>query len=103
MDDAFQYLEQASIETESDYGYTGKSGTCSYDASKGQFEVKGFTDVTPKDPAQMKAALNQGPVSVAIDAAGIGFQLYFGGIMKHFCETSLDHGVLVVGYGIDGG
>jgi len=47
----------------------------------------------------MLNALNVGPVSVAIDANGPAFQLYFGGIIKHFCGTALDHGVLVVGYG----
>jgi hypothetical protein len=49
------------------------------------------------------AAVAEGPVSVAIDAASIGMQLYFGGIIKHFCGTNLDHGVLVVGYGSENG
>merc|ERR1719272_223279 len=85
------------IETETSYGYTGRDGTCH--SAGGVTEVKGFKDVTTKSADALKAAVAEGPVSVAIDAAGIGFQLYFGGIMKHFCGTSLDHGVLVVGYG----
>jgi C1A family cysteine protease len=101
MDDAFTYAEGVKIETETDYGYTGRNGTCH--ATGGVTEVKGFKDVTTKSAASLQAAVAEGPVSVAIDAAGIGFQLYFGGIMKHFCGTSLDHGVLVVGYGTDGG
>merc|ERR1712195_71023 len=101
MDDAFQYAEQAMIETETSYGYTGRDGTCH--SAGGVTEVKGFKDVTTKSSDALKAAVAEGPVSVAIDAAGLGFQLYFGGIMKHFCGTSLDHGVLVVGYGTDGG
>ena len=48
-------------------------------------------------------AVAAGPVSVAVDAASVGFQLYFGGIVKHFCGSSLDHGVLAVGYGTENG
>ena len=102
MDDAFTYLEKNKIETEADYGYTARDGTCKYDATKGVTGDKSFHDVTPKDPVALKTALQGGPVSVAIDAGGLNFQLYFGGIMKHFCGTSLDHGVLVVGYGTEG-
>jgi len=97
MDDAFKYAEANKIETESDYPYEGKVGTCH--AQGGVTTVKSYADVKTNSPLDLKAAVATGPVSVAIDAAGIGFQLYFGGIMKHFCGTSLDHGVLVVGYG----
>jgi cathepsin L len=45
MDDAFQYLEQAKIESEADYPYTGRNGNCAYSESKGLFEVTGYTDV----------------------------------------------------------
>jgi hypothetical protein len=44
-------------------------------------------------------AVAEGPVSIALDASGVAFQLYFGGIIRTLCGTSLDHGVLVVGYG----
>jgi len=97
MDDAFKYLEANKLETEANYPYTAKDGTCH--AKGGVTSIKSFADVKTNTPLELKAAVATGPVSVAIDAAGIGFQLYFGGIMKHFCGTSLDHGVLVVGYG----
>jgi len=59
--------------------------------------------VTVNSPTALAAAAAEGPVSIAIDASGIAFQLYFGGIMKYFCGTSLDHGVLLVGYGTESG
>jgi len=65
--------------------------------------VSGFTDVTVNDPVALMNAAAEGPVSIAVDGAALGFQLYFGGIVKHFCGSSLDHGVLLVGYGTDKG
>ena len=42
------------------------------------------------------------PVSVAIEADQKAFQLYMGGVFSDdACGTDLDHGVLVVGYGVD--
>merc|ERR1712057_143562 len=49
----------------------------------------------------MIAALNQQPVSIAVDAQK--FQLYQSGVLSGPCGTQLDHGVLAVGYGVDGG
>lgn len=99
MDDAFKYATTHKMETEADYAYHATEGTCNYDASKGVVEVKSFKDVTPTDPNALLAAVAEGPVSVAIDASGFVFQLYNGGIIKRFCGTKLDHGVLIVGYG----
>jgi len=101
MDSAFKYAETTPIETEAQYPYKGSDGKCV--AAGGKIEVKSFKDVTANDPNALQAAVAEGPVSVAIDASSIFFQLYFGGIMKHFCGTTLDHGVLVVGYGTESG
>jgi len=101
MDYAFTYAETNMMETEEQYPYKGRQGTCN--AQGGSVEVSDFTDVKPKSPSALAAAVAEGPVSVAIDAGNPLFQLYHGGIMKHFCGQSLDHGVLVVGYGTEKG
>merc|ERR1711904_222097 len=101
MDYAFKYAEGTAMETESQYPYKGRQGTCH--AQGGALTVKDFKDVTPKSPSALQAAVAEGPVSVAIDASSILFQLYHGGIMHLFCGTSLDHGVLLVGYGTEDG
>jgi len=101
MDDAFKYAEGTQMVTESEYGYTGKEGSCE-DMSTMSTKINpvgDFKDVTPNDPNALCAALAEGPVSIAVDGASLGFQFYFGGVVKHFCGTSLDHGVLAVGYG----
>lgn len=48
------------------------------------------------------SALQLGPVSVAIEADQVAFQMYAGGVLKGSCDE-LDHGVLAVGYGEEGG
>jgi len=66
MDYAFTYAEKEKIEAESDYPYRAVDDQCNYDESKGKVKVTGVRDVNPNEPQQLKAALNLGPVSVAI-------------------------------------
>jgi C1A family cysteine protease len=101
MDNAFKYIKTAPLETESDYAYTARDGSCSYVSSKGVGKVTSYSDVTPNSPAQLQAAVAQGPVSVAIEADQYSFQGYTSGVITKGCGTSLDHGVLAVGYGTD--
>jgi C1A family cysteine protease len=105
MDDGFTYAEGTPLELESSYPYTAKDGTCHAEASKEVVKVSTFHDVAPKDPVALQAAAALGPVSIAIDASGFAFQLYRKGIMKSktLCGQSLDHGVLLVGYGSESG
>ena len=104
MDLAFKYAESYPLESEADYPYTPKTGifACKYDKTKGQVKVTTYTDVTPKSADALKSALQKQPVSVAIEADKPVFHQYTGGIItSSSCGTSLDHGVLTVGYGVD--
>merc|ERR1719191_709163 len=107
MDNAFEWIKQNGIASESAYPYTsgsGTTGTCNT-AKKSQPVVTntGHTDVPAKDEDALKSAVAKGPVSVAIEADKSAFQLYKSGILdSSSCGTKLDHGVLVVGYGTDG-
>ena len=103
MDYAFRYIETAPLELESSYPYTGKDGMCEYTKSKGVGKVVSYKDVArDTSGSQLMAALNKGPVSVAIEADQFVFQGYSGGIITSGCGTRLDHGVLAVGYGGEG-
>merc|ERR1712216_887743 len=107
MDNGFKYLESKGDALESTYSYTGKSGSCSSSKSSNPAlaagKVTSFNDVTSDSVPQMEAAVSKGPVSVAIEADQSGFQFYKSGVFSGACGTNLDRGVLVVGYGTDGG
>jgi len=102
MDYGFQYAADNGLTTEGDYPYTAADGDCKSKGKNKAFKNKAFADVTPNAPDQLAAALNNGPVSVAIEADTDAFQLYKQGIITgDACGTQLDHGVLAVGYGKD--
>ncbi len=107
MDNAFEYIEQYGISLESTYPYTsggGDSGTCDTDKVAPVVTVTGYTDIPSKDEDALLAAIEQQPVSVAVEADKSAFQLYKGGVLDDAsCGTNLDHGILAVGYGTDGG
>jgi len=98
---ALMYAAKHQVELEADYPYTAKDGTCSYDQSKTVTNVSAHENVTPKDADQFKAALQVGPVSIAIEADQTYFQSYKSGTLDQpsSCGEQLDHGVLAVGWG----
>merc|ERR1712176_1253267 len=106
MDNAFQYAEQNSLCTEGSYPYKARSGTCK--ASSCTVGIKkggviGFKDVSADSEQAMMSALNKQPVSIAIEADKSVFQLYKSGVLSGYCGSTLDHGVLAVGYGTESG
>lgn len=106
MDAAFQYIIDADgIESEKEYPYTAKDGTCMYKASKAVAHDIGFTDIpTGNETVLLAAIATVGPISVAIDANHKAFFLYKSGVYNNpeCSSTVLDHGVLAVGYGESG-
>jgi C1A family cysteine protease len=99
MDQAFQYIiAQGGIAATKDYPYTAADGDCQTVTTRNA-PITGYTDVTPNDPEALKAAIQQQPVSVAIEADTAVFQGYTGGVINDdSCGTSLDHGVVAVGF-----
>ena len=65
---ALQYAQQNPIERESDYPYTAQTQSCKYNKAKGVVQAKQVFQVPQNNNAQLKAAVNKGPVSVAIEA-----------------------------------
>jgi len=106
MDHAFAFAEKHALCTEASYKYDAEQGTChekSCSVAIPRGGVVGFKDVARDDGKALMEALMQQPVSIAIEADKSSFQLYKSGILKGICGHSLDHGVLAVGYGAEGG
>ena len=93
VDNAFRYVESYGIMAESAYPYAGFQGQCRY--TQGAFTISGYADVARGDTNQLAAAVNNQPVSVAVDATN--WQMYAGGVFTD-CGENLDHAVLLVGY-----
>merc|ERR1711939_52719 len=104
MDQGFQWAESNDIATEDSYPYTAQDGSCKssgFTTAIPSGSVTGFKDVG-HDESSLKSALQNSPVSVAIEADQMVFQQYTGGVIKSGCGEQLDHGVLAVGVNDDG-
>jgi len=102
---AFDYVvKEGGLCTETEYPYTASDGTCkSTTCGKFYDPISNYTNVKKRNEAALEDAAVWGCVSVAIEADQEAFQYYSSGILTGTCGTNLDHGVLVVGYGVDNG
>jgi len=106
MEDAYKYLETSGVMTEENYNYTGQKGACKFDQSKALAKVTGYKYASSQDENVIKQFLYEnGPLAIAINATPL--QFYFFGIFNPWFEwicnpKELNHGVLLVGYGISG-
>lgn len=105
MDNVFEYLVENNGQCSgASYPYTAvenpecRAASCTIAA-----RITGYVDVPSYDRTALEAALRQQPVTVAISASLQSFQFYRSGVYNDAaCMTSdLDHGVLLVGYGVD--
>jgi len=92
--------------SEESYPYTAKGGLFSSCKSAGctvvmpKGTVTGVKQIGSAD-ADLMSAVQDAPVSIAIEADQASFQHYTSGVLTAACGTATDHGVLLVGYGTD--
>jgi len=98
-------IQNGGIDTEADYPYTsgtGVTGNC--DNSKLGNKVGKFATLLQAGTDESTYAqylVAHGTLSIGVDAED-GWQTYIGGV-KTACQGSqVDHGVAIVGYGVDG-
>jgi hypothetical protein len=108
MDTAFDWVQHSGgLCAEGDYSYTSGSTSARGECMKSTCTPvpgsvpKGYIDVLPNEAALLAAVTDHGPLSVAIEADQAVFQFYHSGVLTGACGTHLDHGVLLVGFGVD--
>jgi KDEL-tailed cysteine endopeptidase len=104
MDYAYEFIiKNKGIDTEEDYPYTAMDGECiGPKKNRRVVTIDSYQDVPENDEVALKKAAAHQPIAVAIEADAKSFQLYGGGVYDDpTCGTSLNHGVLVAGYGKD--
>jgi cathepsin F len=93
------------LETESAYPYTARGGTCKASQSLEKAFIGGFVKISTDEDQIAAALMKYGPLSIGINAGPM--QFYTGGVAhpwKLFCNPAkLDHGVAIVGFGVDSG
>jgi len=96
------YLSNTAIYTMASYPYQGRNGQCKTGVDSG-VRLTGLSRVQPNTDAGLAAAVTQGVVEVAVGANG-QFQSYGGGVLTRVTTScSLNHEVVVTGYGTDQG
>ena len=106
--DAFTYIINecnGKVMLEDDYPYLAVDDTCKFDSKKAIGHFTRYLEIKQGSESDLaEKCQNYGPVSIGLDASQVSFQLYNGGIYneKKCSSVFLDHGVGLVGYGIDG-
>lgn len=106
MASAYSWISRnGGISSEANYPYTGSQDSCSSGASVVPNSApKSHVDVAGQNVNALMAAVAIGPVAVGVDADSDDFQFYSSGVLSSSaCGNSLDHAVLVVGYGTANG
>ncbi|KAM3405184.1 hypothetical protein ACQJBY_007963 [Aegilops geniculata] len=97
-------IKNGGIDTEDDYPFREADGTCNKNKLKKHVvTIDGYKEVPPSKEDLLLQAVAQQPISVGICGSARAFQLYSQGIFDGPCPTSLDHAVLIVGYGSENG
>lgn len=104
---SWRYLRDAGgNQGEDTYRYTARKGYCRFNRGQVVATVSGFHDTQVGSENDLTNALARvGPVSVAIDASASTFRSYRSGVhYSRSCSSRrLNHAVLAVGYGSEGG
>ena len=101
---AISWVKSNPLCTEEAYPYTsggGQSGSCLKNCNPA-VTVTGTVPVTQGSETSLLSAVQNRPVSIALNSSPQSiFQLYKSGVLDGSCAATLDHAVLVVGFGTD--
>lgn len=95
-------MKNGGQETDAEYPYENKLGSCRFDKSKVAARVLDCTNhnLTSED-ALKELLFKEGPIAIAVAAST--WEGHSGSIWQKCDDKNLDHGVLLVGYGTENG
>lgn len=102
-DNAYRAIEKlGGLELESDYPYDAEDEKCHFKKNLAKVQLTSAVNITSDETKMAQWLVENGPISIGINANAM--QFYIGGIshpLRFLCNPrNLDHGVLIVGYGI---
>ena len=116
MELGFDYIVNNNICSEKEYPYKSAVNNCNRNNCNKNMKysntqrlqqtfnnIKGCYSIPENDNNLLKKALLMNSISVAIEADSIYFQHYKSGVIDTYekCGTNINHGVLLVGYGVE--
>lgn len=100
---AMDYLKKHGADEETQYPYISGDGSdklaCNEVPSTSY--TKGHTFIMTGEYSDLRLALTEGPVAIAVNAGQECFRFYKKGILSDCAGEALDHGVVAVGYTFD--
>ncbi|RZC32301.1 Peptidase C1 and/or Inhibitor I29 domain containing protein [Asbolus verrucosus] len=105
MEQGFEYVIKHGLVAEEDYPYEAFDGKCRRGDIPAAVNIDSYVVLPTESEEDLQAAVGTiGPVSVAVDATD--WQFYSRGVFYDSecssANASLNHGVLAVGYGVEG-
>ena len=100
VDQCWEFIvKNSGLCTEKDYPYKGEKGPCKKSSCTPIDPISSYIDVDAIGNATMlQYALLNGPIVVGVDASNM--ELYSNGVFNGPCGDSIDHMMLLVGYGV---
>jgi len=98
----FEWIQQNNgIDTEASYPTTGQPGECKFNPDTVGARLPWYQEIIAGNETDLACAVaGVGPTVVCVDASQSSFQFYTGGVYyDSSCTTTIDHCMLVVGYG----
>lgn len=86
--------------TDTSYPYKAHRGKCKTKCEAGA-KIVSYRQITSSDEKSIIHALQHGPITVGIQGSSRVILNYKKGIITEGCSNSLNHAVLLVGYGVD--
>ena len=104
MVNGLNYLMNSKVCLNNDYPYIGKKNDC-LTTCNNYPKIKGCYNVPQGNYMSLKSALHKNAITIGIDASSKHFQLYKSGVIDETieCSNEINHGVLLVGYGVENG